>query len=172
MSSGWGLSDWIMKNEDHDQQVKSSCATCQHIWLKNPHKFSFPLAFASPVSLSFCICVQLREAEGKILSWSCSWRPDSHVCYCVRSSFKLSKCAFDVRIQVPFLPWNSACMQGCMFRRGRPLRGGCLKSSTLSNKHSSLIIKKDASWGCLLRLHRGREGVVQPWLLSLQRRMF
>lgn len=41
--------------------------------------------------------------------------------------------------------------------RGRPLGGDCLESRTLGNKHSSLIIKKDASWGSLLRLRRGKE---------------
>lgn len=45
---------------------------------------------------------------------------------------------------------------------GRPLWGNCLESRTFSNKHSSLIIKKDASWGSLLRLHRGRELIVVP----------
>lgn len=36
--------------------------------------------------------------------------------------------------------------------------GGCLESRTFSNKHSALIIKKNASWGSLLRLHKDRVG--------------
>lgn len=40
-------------------------------------------------------------------------------------------------------------------------RGNCLESQTLSNKHSGLIVKKDAGWGSLIRLHScGRGGIV------------
>lgn len=35
------------------------------------------------------------------------------------------------------------------------LGGNCLERRVLSNKHSRLIKKSDASWGSLLRLHRG-----------------
>lgn len=36
--------------------------------------------------------------------------------------------------------------------------GNCLENTTLSNKHSALIIQKEASWGSLLRLRKGQGG--------------
>ena len=56
-------------------------------------------------------------------------------------------------------------MPGCVLtdlEGGRPHWGNCLESRTLSNKHSAVIIKKDASWGSLLRLHK-KAGMMMVW---------
>lgn len=61
------------------------------------------------------------------------------------------------------------CQAARLRRGGRPRWENCLERRALGNKHSSLIIKKDASWGSLLRMHRGREeegGWGRPRLLS------
>lgn len=83
--------------------------------------------------------------------------------------------SFHVSPPSPPLPVKQCLRDRLLFNRrrgGRPHRGNCLESRTLSNKHSALIVEKDASWGSLLRLHRGREGVARPWLLSSLRGMF
>lgn len=68
-----------------------------------------------------------------------------------------------LKMHIPLLPSldreKFLCVRQCVLE-GRPLRGDYLESRTLSNKHSSLIIKTRSSWGHLLWLHTGREATV------------
>lgn len=135
--------------------------------------------FVQPLSLCLSICWSLLQqcnvsshnllpsipsAEEKKQLYSHSGWPDVALCYYIKAPVNGQ----------PGLPFQET-VPVCVLTKaggGELTLENCLESRTFGNKHRSLIIKSNGSWGSLLRPRKSRAGAAQPWLLSLKREMF